>query len=416
MYFEEALQQRDQNLKEHVEYITELHQLYAICTQQKHRIEELERERSEVLDLKAKCLSLTEERSELQKGQASNWSKMLELNEKIKFLEGNLKKVDRLNEELRTLMEEKDKFIIYLKEKLALQPLPIASLELVNEFEQIEGNRVSKKLQVLNNTLVKGILGEDNFFGFCKDDWGFFLNDKKLPFPSDHACETASVCLAMSGSNFATASINTIIIVWGLKSERIKYVFTGHTKTILDVAISDDEKYLVSGQSDLIKVWDLQSGGLTRSITANLDNQRMKLFIYESVIVSVLLGRGKIKAFEFDGRMIKNLVVNKGQVLEAFISKNQLFVDCGGSEGIKNLQIPNFKSSSQGVKKIEDGFALLGVVNNSPVAYQEAEGVLLINEERYLVREKGILSLHWYAKESGIGLLLNGALLRIEFK
>jgi WD40 repeat protein len=413
MHFEEALMQRDQNLKEHIAYINELHQIYSTCSQQKHRIDELERERVEVLELRAKCLSLTEERSELQMGQATNWSKMLELNEKIKSLESSLKKTERLSEELRTLMEEKDKFIIYLKGKLALQPAPITSLEIVNEFEQIEGNKVTKKLQVINNVLDKGILREKDFFGFSKDGWGFYLNDKKLPFPNDHVCEKAGICIAMS-ENFAIASINTIIVVWGLKSERIKYTFSGHTKIILDLSISEDEKFLVSGQSDLIKIWDLQSGGLTRSITANLDSQCMKLFIYESTIVTVLLSRGKIKTFEFDGKLIKNLFINKGELVKAFIFKDQLFIDCGQSEGIRNLQMPSLKL--QGMKKIEHGFVLLGVVNNSLVSYEENEGVLLINDERYLIREKGILSLHGNEKEMGMGLLLGGALLQIQFK
>jgi hypothetical protein len=415
MYFEEALQQRDQNFQDHNDYIAELHQLYTLCSHQKNRIDELERERGKVLELQAKCLSLTEERSELQKGQASNWSKMLEINERNKSLEADQKKTNQLIEELRTLMEEKDKFIVYLKGKLALQPLPFNSVDLLNEFEQVDGNKtaVTQKLRNLNNPLVRGVLGEIHFFGFCKENWGFYLNDRKLPFPEDHHNDTSAICVAMSG-NFVVASINTVIIVWGIKSERVKFILSGHPKGILDLAISPDEKHLVSCQEDLLKIWDLQSGGLVRSITEKLDGQNLKLFIYESVIITVLLSRGKIKIFEFEGKMIKNQLVSKGEMTDAFITKNQLFIDCGPLDGIKSFQIPNLKQ--QNVRKVETGFSVLGITNNAIISYNETEGILLIDQERYLIREKRILHFHFRGEGTELDLLLSEAILRVQFK
>jgi hypothetical protein len=415
MYFEEALLQRDKSIQDHIDYITELQQLYSLCSHQKNRIDELERERGKVLELQAKCLSLTEERSELQKGQASNWSKMLEINERNKAIEAEQKKANQLIEELRTLMEEKDKFIVYLKGKLALQPLPLNSVDLLNEFEQVDGNKsaVTQRLRTINNPLVKGVLGETHFFGFCKENWGFYLNDRKLPFPEDHHCETNIICVAMSG-NFVAASINSVIIVWGIKSERVKFIFSGHSKGILDLTISPDERHLVGCQEDLLKIWDLQSGGLVRSIVEKLDSQNLKLFIHESLIITVLLSRGKIKIFEFEGKIIKNQLVSKGEMKNAFIDKNQLFVDCGPLDGIKSFQIPNLKQ--QNVRKIETGFSVLGITNNAIISYNETEGILLIDQERYLVREKRILHIHFKKEESDLDLLLSEAILRVQFK
>ena len=87
----------------------------------------------------------------------------------------------------------------------------------------------------------------------------------------------------------------------------------------------------------------------------------------------MLLSRGKIKTFEFEGKVIKNLLVSKGELVDAFTAKSQLYVDCGPSDGIKSFQIPNLKQ--QNVRKVDSGFSLLGTTNNSIISYNETEGV-----------------------------------------
>jgi WD40 repeat protein len=61
--------------------------------------------------------------------------------------------------------------------------------------------------------------------------------------------------------------------VWELESGRLLRSLEGHTDWVNAVAVSPDGRFIVSGSSDdrTVKVWELESGRLLRSLEGHTD-------------------------------------------------------------------------------------------------------------------------------------------------
>lgn len=70
----------------------------------------------------------------------------------------------------------------------------------------------------------------------------------------------------------ASANHGNTIKIWDIQSGNLVRTLAGHADWIYDLFITNDGKYLISGSLDkTIKVWDLNSGKLLQSITAHYD-------------------------------------------------------------------------------------------------------------------------------------------------
>ena len=144
------------------------------------------------------------------------------------------------------------------------------------------------------------------------------------------------------------ASINhaNTIKIWDVRSGNLIRTLAGHTDWIYGVFATSDRKYIVSGSLDkTIKVWDLNTGKLVKSISAHKDgivslsiSSNGKYFASSS-----LDGTAKIWSMETFSE-IATLSGHEGSVLSVAFSANGKYVATSGSDKtIKIWDIQNLK-------------------------------------------------------------------------
>ena len=86
--------------------------------------------------------------------------------------------------------------------------------------------------------------------------WDAYKGSRKCTWRAD---SLASPCIAPDGS-FAISGSNTDLIVWDLRSGKLRRAMSGHVGDIMSAAVSADSRYVVTGQTDwTIMLWDLHS-------------------------------------------------------------------------------------------------------------------------------------------------------------
>ncbi|MBC6473611.1 MAG: hypothetical protein GDA48_12975 [Hormoscilla sp. GM102CHS1] len=88
-----------------------------------------------------------------------------------------------------------------------------------------------------------------------------------------------SVAISPDGQLLASGSYDKTIKIWNLGSGRLLRTLTGHSDWVKSVAISPDGQLLASGSwDDTIKIWNLGSGRLLRTLTGHSDWVRSVAF------------------------------------------------------------------------------------------------------------------------------------------
>ena len=88
--------------------------------------------------------------------------------------------------------------------------------------------------------------------------------------PHAHADWAFSVAVTPDGSQIVSGSGDDTVKVWDLNTGALLRTLTGHTDRVLSVAVTRDGSQIVSGSFDkTLKVWDLNTGGVLRSLTGS---------------------------------------------------------------------------------------------------------------------------------------------------
>ncbi|KAG5368287.1 putative WD repeat-containing protein [Yarrowia sp. C11] len=86
------------------------------------------------------------------------------------------------------------------------------------------------------------------------------------PLENGHS-ETITVLRADSKFVVSGSSDKTVR-VWDTRSEKQKFVLTGHLKGIKDIALDSKNMRLITGDlNDIVKIWDLRDGSLQHTLT-----------------------------------------------------------------------------------------------------------------------------------------------------
>jgi WD40 repeat protein len=76
-----------------------------------------------------------------------------------------------------------------------------------------------------------------------------------------------AVAVSPDGRFIVSGSDDRTVKVWELESGRLLRSLEGHTDWVRAVAVSPDGRFIVSGSVDrTVKVWELESGRLLRSL------------------------------------------------------------------------------------------------------------------------------------------------------
>jgi aspartate 1-decarboxylase len=174
----------------------------------------------------------------------------------------------------------------------------------------------------------------------------FALVDTLVTGHTDHMGSVLSVAISPDGHTLVSGSDDKTIKVWNLQSGKLLRTLAGHGGVVFSVAISPDGHTLVSGSGDkTIKVWNLQNGELLRTLAGHGDRVR-------SVAISpdghtLVSGSGDLTIWVWNlqsGELLRALAGHGGwidkRVLVAISPDGHTLVSGSGDKTIKvwNLQ------------------------------------------------------------------------------
>jgi WD40 repeat protein len=141
-----------------------------------------------------------------------------------------------------------------------------------------------------------------------------------------HTSSVNSVVFSPDGRLLASGSGDKTIKLWEVASGSLVRSLTGHTDWVFSVVFSPDGRLLASGSGDkTIKLWEVASGSLVRSLTGHTDWVRSVAFSPDGrLLASGSCGKrdsygiciqGEIKLWEVaSGRLVRSLTGHTGNV------------------------------------------------------------------------------------------------------
>ncbi|MDX4061090.1 caspase family protein [Aliarcobacter skirrowii] len=129
-----------------------------------------------------------------------------------------------------------------------------------------------------------------------------------------HNKDVNSIAISSDNKYIVSGSHDATVKLWEINSGKLLKTFTGHNLGVLSVAISSDNKYIVSGSLDnRIKLWEINSGKLLKTFTG-----------HKSIVKSVAISSdSKYIVSGGDDNRIKLWEINSGKLLKTFTGHNR---------------------------------------------------------------------------------------------
>lgn len=81
-----------------------------------------------------------------------------------------------------------------------------------------------------------------------------------------HALEVSSAAITADNNTVISGSLDNTIKIWNLQTGQLKRTLTGHTGVVDYLSVTPDGKYIVSGESKNVRIWNLLTGALIREL------------------------------------------------------------------------------------------------------------------------------------------------------
>jgi WD40 repeat protein len=157
-----------------------------------------------------------------------------------------------------------------------------------------------------------------------------------------HISDVTSVAFSPDGRLLASGSDDNTIKLWDVATGSLVRTLTGHTWRVTSVAFSPDGRLLASGSADgTIRLWDVASGSLVRSLTGHTGSVFLSVAFspdgrllasgscerYESRCV-----QGEIKLWDVaSGSLVRSLTGHTGSVLSVAFSPDGRLLASGAA-------------------------------------------------------------------------------------
>jgi WD40 repeat protein len=146
-------------------------------------------------------------------------------------------------------------------------------------------------------------------------------------------------CTAFSKDNrlIVSGSWDNTVKLWEFETGELKHTLLEHSDHIISVAFTSDSQYIVSGSFDkTIKIWNLDSLDVIRTITVEGGFRSMAVSNDDRYIVSG--GSKFIQVWEFSTGYLKRAIEGvMGEVNSVVISSDNRFIVCGDSYNLVNV-------------------------------------------------------------------------------
>jgi tricorn protease-like protein len=160
------------------------------------------------------------------------------------------------------------------------------------------------------------------------------------PLPKNPKPGVIGLSLSRDGKTLLSAGGDGIIRVWDLASGQIQRTLTGHTNAIYEAKFSPNEKLIASSSRDLTaRIWDFATGRELHKFTGFQCSVKSVAFSPNGKMVAVVGNDGMLKLWDVKtGRELKSLVHSKSPDVDTSIysvvfSRDSKKVYAGNGDG-----------------------------------------------------------------------------------
>lgn len=158
--------------------------------------------------------------------------------------------------------------------------------EFIRELKQTNFNSKPKVLKLNRRYLFTALFLGFGLLGIGFFSWSLLGQNQGPKFEeiilAGHRGEVSCVCISEDSKIAISGSMDKQIIVWDLENQKAKLTLNEHTKNILSIAISKDNKQALSGGAFLdnrIILWDLVKGTKIKELIGHQHGVRNLVFL-----------------------------------------------------------------------------------------------------------------------------------------
>jgi WD40 repeat protein/uncharacterized caspase-like protein len=166
----------------------------------------------------------------------------------------------------------------------------------------------------------------------------------ELVAQTGHTDSVNSVAISSNGKTLVSGSSDKSIKVWDLSSGKLVRSLRGHTDDVNSVCFSTDGKTIASGSRDKsIKIWDLESGKQIFALTGHRDSVTSVAFFPDGKTLASGSWDKSIKIWDLASkRVIKNLTGHTDGIMSISIAPNGKTLASGSAD--KSIRLWNLQS------------------------------------------------------------------------
>ena len=178
-----------------------------------------------------------------------------------------------------------------------------------------------------------------------------------------HSYSVDSVAISSDNRYIVSASNDKTVRLWDVNSGKLLKTLNGHSNSVNSVVISSDNRYIVSGSWDnTVKLWDVNSGNFLKTFSEHLSSVNSIAISSDSKYIVSGSWDKTVKLWDFkSGKLLKTLNGHSDSVNSIAISNDNRYIVSGSSD--KTVKLWDISSGKQ-----LKNFNIFSVVNSVKIS------------------------------------------------